>query len=150
MNIQAKRMLETIQAKNVSYGELSKLTGIPKSALQRYATGETSKIPLDRIVSIANALEVSPAYIMGWSDNAAAQGVTENYNIPSNAPKPSEVDPDLFVFHMYKQLDTEDKAEIRGEMKHMLKADKYKDKPSIADDITEELSSAMLKPTNTK
>lgn len=34
----------------------------------------------------------------------------------------------MFVLHMYKQLDTEDKAEIRGEMKQMLKADKYNDK----------------------
>ena len=29
------------------------------------------------------------------------------------------------VLHMYSQLDNNDKAEIRGEMKHMLKADKY-------------------------
>lgn len=29
------------------------------------------------------------------------------------------------AIHLYNQLDIEDKAEIRGEMKHMLKADKY-------------------------
>ena len=83
MNIQAERILEIIQTRDISYGELSKLTGIPKSALQRYATGETAKIPLERIVSIANALEVPPAYIMGWSDSI--------FNTPGNViPVPDE------------------------------------------------------------
>ncbi len=31
---------------------------------------------------------------------------------------------------LYSKLDERDKAEIRGEMKHMLKADKYKKKPN--------------------
>ena len=69
MNIQAERIYNLMQSQNISYGELSKQTGIPKSALQRYATGETVKIPLDRIEIIAKALDASPAYIMGWSDN---------------------------------------------------------------------------------
>ena len=120
MNIQAERILELIQSQNISYGELSRLTNIPKSALQRYATGETTKIPLDRIVSISNALDVSPAYILGWVNNPSAEAQSE-------AERQEETDPDLSVLHMYKQLDQEDKAEIRGEIKQMLKADKYKD-----------------------
>jgi len=55
--------------KNLSYGELSRLTNIPKSALQRYATGETHKIPLDRLELIARSLCVSAAYLMGWIDD---------------------------------------------------------------------------------
>lgn len=52
----------------MSYYELSKKTGIPKSALHRYATGETPKIPLDRLEIIAEALNCSPAYLMGWEE----------------------------------------------------------------------------------
>ena len=67
------RLRTLIDEKNISYGELSKSTGIPKSALHRYATGETLKIPLDRIESIARVLGVSAAYIMGWdTDNASS------------------------------------------------------------------------------
>ena len=69
MNIQAERIHELMQQRNMSYGELAKHTNIAKSALQRYATGETAKIPLDRIELIAKALNASPAYIMGWSDS---------------------------------------------------------------------------------
>lgn len=62
----SERILERIKQSNTSYGDLSKVTGIPKSALQRYATGETEKIPLDRLEKIAAALGVSAAYLMGW------------------------------------------------------------------------------------
>lgn len=66
----SERILEVIKQKNISYGELSKLTDIPKSALQRYATGETEKIPLDRLEKIALVLGVSAEYLMGWDEDA--------------------------------------------------------------------------------
>ena len=69
MSIHADRIIKTMKQKSISYGELSKRTKIPKSALQRYATGETAKIPLNRIEDISKALQISPAYIMGWSDD---------------------------------------------------------------------------------
>lgn len=62
------RLLSLIEEKGYSYGELSKLTGIPKSAIQRYAIGETVKIPMDRIEILAKVLNVSPEYIMGWEE----------------------------------------------------------------------------------
>ena len=49
MSAISDRILEQIKQANISYGDLSTMTGIPKSALQRYATGETEKIPLDRL-----------------------------------------------------------------------------------------------------
>lgn len=69
MNEIACRILESLQKSELSYGELSNITGIPKSALQRYATGETGKIPIDRIEAIAKATNVSPSYLMGWTDD---------------------------------------------------------------------------------
>ena len=56
MNMISKKILEIILEKGISYGELSERTGIPKSALQRYATGQTEKIPIDRLQKIASAL----------------------------------------------------------------------------------------------
>lgn len=46
---------------------------------------------------------------------------------------------------IYEKLDDNDKAEIRGEMKQMLKADKYIKTATISDDITEELKQDLLK-----
>jgi transcriptional regulator with XRE-family HTH domain len=64
----SKRILDIILAKEISYGELADRTGIPKSALQRYATGETEKIPIDRLQIIAKAIGTTTAYLMGWED----------------------------------------------------------------------------------
>ena len=61
----SKRILNLILDQNISYGELSQKTGIPKSALQRYATGETEKIPVDRLELIAGALHTTSAALMG-------------------------------------------------------------------------------------
>lgn len=60
MNDVSKMILDVMSEKEISYGELSSKTGIPKSALQRYATGQTVKIPTDRLIKIALALGVSP------------------------------------------------------------------------------------------
>lgn len=82
------RILNLLSEKNISYGELAAKTRIPKSALQRYATGETEKIPLDRLQIIAGALGVSSAYLLGWESSFAAGvpnniiPVPETYKVP--------------------------------------------------------------------
>lgn len=72
MSERSDKILKAIKKTGLSYNELSKLTGIPKSALQRYATGETEKIPVDRIEAIAKAVGISSQYITGWADSDAA------------------------------------------------------------------------------
>lgn len=66
MSERSQKILNLINKSGLSYGELAKITGIPKSALQRYATGETEKIPIDRIELLAKALNCTAAYLMGW------------------------------------------------------------------------------------
>jgi transcriptional regulator with XRE-family HTH domain len=73
LNDISKKILSLIEQNKFSYGELSSITKIPKSALQRYATGQTEKIPLDRLKLIAEALHTTPAYLMGWEDPPADQ-----------------------------------------------------------------------------
>lgn len=76
----SKRILDTLNLKDVSYGELSERTGIPKSALQRYATGQTEKIPIDRLQSIANAIGVTTQFLMGWEDSPQkTTGIPDGY-----------------------------------------------------------------------
>ena len=74
------KILRLIESQGVSYGTLSEMTGIPKSALQRYATGETVKIPMPRISEIANALGTTAEYLLGWDEqkNQEVSAATEN------------------------------------------------------------------------
>ena len=47
---------------------VGKVTGIKKSSLQRYASGATTKIPLDVIEKLSEAFDVSQEYLMGWDE----------------------------------------------------------------------------------
>ena len=50
----SERLRKVMDEKNISYRELSELTGIPKSTLQRYVTNSTSKIPIEYANILAN------------------------------------------------------------------------------------------------
>lgn len=79
MSLTSERILACLREKDLSYGELSAITGIPKSALQRYSTGETEKIPVPRIKAIATALGTTAEYLLGWEEaeqNLARSGFT--------------------------------------------------------------------------
>jgi transcriptional regulator with XRE-family HTH domain len=48
--------------------EIEQRTGIKKSSMQRYVSGETGKIPLVAIEKLAKLFGVSAAYLMGWDE----------------------------------------------------------------------------------
>ena len=68
MSIHSERIKALIDKSGLSYVELEKLTGIKKSSLQRYASGVTTKIPLDVIEKLSYAFNVSQEYLMGWDE----------------------------------------------------------------------------------
>ena len=78
MSETSEKLYALIQSRGLSYGALAELTGIPKSAVQRYATGETAKIPLERIEALAKGARVlsgkrfsaraSESELKGWID----------------------------------------------------------------------------------
>lgn len=53
---------------DMSYQDLSDKTGISKSTLQRYETGFIKNLGIDKLEILANALRVSPGYLMGWEE----------------------------------------------------------------------------------
>ena len=72
MNEIAQRIASAMEQQKISYGELSRLTGIPKSAVFRYVTGQTEKMPLPRLEAIAKALHMEPGVLTGWEQEAIA------------------------------------------------------------------------------
>lgn len=68
MSTRSERIKALVEASGKSYQELEKLTGIKKSSLQRYASGATTKIPLDVIEKLSVAFNVSQEYLMGWEE----------------------------------------------------------------------------------
>ncbi|MBE6603623.1 MAG: helix-turn-helix transcriptional regulator [Ruminococcaceae bacterium] len=62
----SERIRTQMKLLDLSYGELSAATGLTKSAIHRYATGQTDKIPTEALEKLARALGVTPAYLTGW------------------------------------------------------------------------------------
>lgn len=64
----SNRLKNAMVDSGLSFGEVSNITGIPKSAIHRYVTGNTPKIPITRLEQLAEVFGVSAAYLMGWEE----------------------------------------------------------------------------------
>lgn len=53
----------------LSYQDLADLTHMSKSTLQRYETGAIRNLPLDRLEKLAEALQTSPEWLLGWDED---------------------------------------------------------------------------------
>lgn len=64
------RIRAQMERLSLSYGELAQAAGLSKSAVHRYATGQTDKVPTEALEKLALALHVTPAYLTGWEKDA--------------------------------------------------------------------------------
>ena len=101
MNERAQRIKELVSRSGKTYQELETMTGVKKSSLQRYASGVTTKIPMDVIEKLETAFDVPRGYIMGWDlppEDAGAIAADVAMN------------PDLLrLAQIYSELDKADK-----------------------------------------
>lgn len=68
MSIQSERIRYEMQRNSMTLLEIEQQTGIKKSSMQRYISGETGKIPMSAIEKLAKLFGVSGAYLMGWDE----------------------------------------------------------------------------------
>ena len=66
-----ERIKKLREKRGISQTDLAIQIGESKQTLYKYETGRITNIPSDKIELIASALGCSPAYLMGWDDNAA-------------------------------------------------------------------------------
>ena len=75
------KLKEARRKADISLSELSKITGISKSTLQRYETGTTKKIPIEVIPILERAMNLPTGYLVGWDE-------TMNNNNPTKIKIP--------------------------------------------------------------
>lgn len=83
----------------LTYEQLGNMVGVGKSTVRKWETGLISNMRRDNIVALAKALNVSPALIMGWSDE------TEEYK---NNLKNLKIENDLKEIILSKNNSIED------------------------------------------
>jgi transcriptional regulator with XRE-family HTH domain len=51
--------------------EVSKKVNVSEATISRWESGDIANMKRDKIALLAKALQVTPAYIMGWEDEAS-------------------------------------------------------------------------------
>lgn len=116
---------------NLSQDELAKRLGYKSRSSINKIELDQRNLTQSKIKAIADALETTPAYIMGWEELDQTVDLKKLQKEVSEAAVTMEMiekqygSSTLEAFNLYVQLDIEDRAEIRGEMKRILKEDKY-------------------------
>lgn len=55
--------------KSMTLEELGDKVGVGKSTVRKWENGMIANMRRDKIAKIANALDCSPAYLLGWEEN---------------------------------------------------------------------------------
>lgn len=89
-----KRVKEAISKHHYTFEELEKITGIPRSTLQRYVSGTTDKIPVTFYEAIATATNTPVDYLLCFelliTDKEIAPGIDTESDIEMIAIKATE------------------------------------------------------------
>lgn len=72
-----ERVKNLRENKKMSQDELAKKCGYTsRSSISKLEKGEFN-LPSDKIILLANALDTTPAYLMGWDDNPESKSLNE-------------------------------------------------------------------------
>lgn len=103
--------------------ELGKAIGVNKSTIQRYETGKINKLKLPVIESIAKVLMVNPDWITLHSDIRKPQVIADFSEFLDFT---AGIISKQLMENGFERLDKTDQGIIIGEIRQMLRADKYK------------------------
>ena len=81
MNLSEKIMMLKDE-RHLTYEEIGKIVGVGKSTVRKWAMGDIKNMRRDKIALLADALGVTPGYLMGWEEEDPADA--------SPAPKTQE------------------------------------------------------------
>lgn len=97
----------------LTYEQLGNMIGVGKSTVRKWETGMIENMRRDNIVSLAKALNISPAILMGWEDTSK-----EEQNIDLSAEETT-------LLESFNKLDLEDKNKVIDYTKLLSSQDKY-------------------------
>lgn len=115
----------------LSQDELAKRLGYKsRSSINKIELDERN-LTQSKIKAIADALETTPSYIMGWDELDQTVDLDRLQKEVSEAKTTMEMIEAQYgastveALNLYIQLDMEDRAEVRGYIKRMLHSEKY-------------------------
>ena len=65
-----ERFQELLNSSSITYEELKDMLGVKsKGTITKYANGQIKNVSISMICKIAEIFEVSPIWLIGWSNN---------------------------------------------------------------------------------
>lgn len=95
----------------LSAERVAEILGISPATIYRYENGDIEKVPGDRLEPIAAALKTSPAYLMGWTNDATISGA-----VHQGAMGLSITEQDLI--RKFRRLDERGRAAVLNVLEH--------------------------------
>jgi len=83
-NITAERIKALRLQRGMTQQELGEKIGVKKAAINKYETGLVVNLKRSTIAQLAEALGVSPGYLMGWTDDVSGEVSPELLSMPDN------------------------------------------------------------------
>ena len=103
----AERLEEAYEASKKSYSDLSAETGIPRSMIQRYVSGSTERIPIERLSKLCDALGLDVQELLGWTQPGTMK-MKEASGVVYRAMTPQQA----VLFDAEKDLTAEEQAAV--------------------------------------
>lgn len=75
-----KKLRQARKNKKISLERFSEIIGVNKSTLSRYENGMIDRLDIRKLKEIANALDVSPEWIMGWDVESQKHKNIQRFN----------------------------------------------------------------------
>ena len=118
----SKKIKELRLQKGLTLQDIGDKVGVGKRTVLKWDNGIIENMRRDKIAKLADALGVSPAYLMGW----------ENSDTSSAPPVQNTLSPDQEeLLSYYDQLNSEGKAEALKQVSNLAKIKDYReDTPS--------------------
>lgn len=102
---------ERIKARRVQIGltvdQVADRIGKNRATVYRYESNDIEKFPLDILPPLAKVLNTTPAYLMGWTEDAALRPTV------LSSPTPDLTADESDLLHKYRRLDDSAKGRIR-------------------------------------
>jgi len=113
------------EEKGMTLEELGDKVGVGKSTVRKWENGIISNMRRDKISKLANALDVSPAYLMGWDTTEKS-----NHEEISKADLMEQIEillgsDILQAVKLFSLLDAMDRGAALERMRMMLENEKY-------------------------
>lgn len=99
---------------NMTLEKLGNKVGVGKSTVRKWENGMIANMRRDKIAKLADALNVSPAYLMGWNESSAPAATIKLYNVHGDTEGESE------LILSYRKLSEHNRRKVLTYSKNLL------------------------------